>query len=104
MALFSRPDDKPRKASFFQRIRQAVTGELTPAPEPGTAAAPDAAAPVPYTAATAQEAAPAAPDTDSLVPQNAFELLETEGVGILQEEAAQTSLTDLHAEAARVTS
>ncbi|SEC36269.1 signal recognition particle-docking protein FtsY [Terriglobus roseus] len=49
--------DKPKKPSFFQRMRDAVTGETTPAP--------------------------ATPDTDTGAPQTPFELLEREGAGTL---------------------
>ena len=75
ISLFNRPEDKPRRPSFFQRMRQAVTGEATPAPEESLAATPD----------TPAEAA-------AFAPQNEFELLEREGVGHLPlaEPAAET--------------
>jgi fused signal recognition particle receptor len=49
--------DKPKKPSFFQRMRDAVTGERSDAP--------------------------ATPNTDTGAPQTAFELLEREGSGTL---------------------
>ena len=50
--------DKPKKPSFFQRMRDAVTGESA--------------------------SAPATPDTsETIAPQTPFELLEREGVGTL---------------------
>ena len=65
MSIFNSSAEKPRKPGFFQRIRQVVTGEPT-----------------------ASEALPAAPESaDDLVPQNAFELLESEGIGTLPVEA-----------------
>ncbi len=80
ISLFNRSDDKPRKPGFFQRIRQAVTGET------------EAQAEVPPIDV------PAEPDT--FVPQNALELLEGEGLGMLPT-AADEPLTAaaLHAAA-----
>ena len=34
LSLFGRDEDRPKKPSFFQRVRQAVTGEPAPTPEP----------------------------------------------------------------------
>ncbi len=61
ISLFN-SDEKPRKPSFFERVRSAVTGEDT-----------EAAAPA--------ETIPAS--TETAAPQTAFELLEREGVGTL---------------------
>jgi fused signal recognition particle receptor len=61
ISLFN-SDEKPRKQSFFQRMREAVTGEA------------------------ATQDAPSLPDTPeptTIAPQNAFELLEREGIGTL---------------------
>ena len=83
ISLFNRSEDKPRKPTFFERMRQAVTGE------PAESAAEE---PV---AAPAQ--APA--EEESFAPQTAFELLEREGVGALPlaEPAAETAETLRHA-------
>lgn len=67
ISLFSRSEDKPRRPSFFQRVREAVTGESAPATEP-------ARVPV-QEISTAEDV--------SFVPQNEFELLEREGAGVL---------------------
>ncbi len=72
ISLF-KSEEKPRKASFFERVRQAVTGESG------------------QPAGTAPDAAPAtvtAPAADTVAPQTAFELLEREGVSSLPMEAA----------------
>ena len=67
ISLFNRSEDKPRKPSFFQRVREAVTGESTPANQ--------------FEQVPVQET-PAA-ESESFVPQSEFELLEREGVGVL---------------------
>ena len=68
ISFFNKQDDQPKKQSFFQRIRQAVTGETESQPELPTAP------PAPQEAVPTQE---------TVAPQNAFELLEREGVGEL---------------------
>jgi fused signal recognition particle receptor len=79
ISFFNRSEDKPRKPSFFERMRQAVTGEpaAVPADEP-LAAAPETIAP-----------------EETFAPQTAFELLEREGVGELPlaEPASETAET-----------
>jgi len=67
ISLFN-SDEKPRKPSFFERVRSAVTGEGAEAATP--------AEPVPH--------------ADTVAPQNAFELLEREGVGTLPVEVPDT--------------
>lgn len=67
MSIFNKSEDKPRKPGFFQRIRQAVTGESQVQAE----------SEVPPSATSEQDT------VDTLVPRNAFELLESEGVGVL---------------------
>ena len=67
ISLFNRPDDKPRKPTFFQRMRQAVTGQPAESTVDVGTASP----------ATLPD------DQGTFVPQNEFELLETEGVGQL---------------------
>ncbi len=74
ISLFNQPEDKPRKPSFFQRMRQAVTGE------PAVLEPRDIASPP--TPEAAQADATTEEDAD-FIPQNAFELLEREGVGTL---------------------
>jgi fused signal recognition particle receptor len=59
--------DKPKKPSFFQRMRDAVTGENSSTPE--------------ATAPSAETAAPQTPDF--VAPQTPLELREREGVGEL---------------------
>lgn len=84
ISFFNKPDDKPRKPSFFQRMRQAVTGEP---------AQPEADSPEPVEPELAREPETASADETSFAPQNAFELLEREGVGELPlgEPAAETA-------------
>ena len=97
MALFSRPDNTPRKPSFFQRIRQAVTGEAAPVAELEGHSV-DLPEQPPVEAAVQCDAGSAAPE-ESLVPQSAFELLESEGLSILAEEASLPPATDLPTQA-----
>jgi fused signal recognition particle receptor len=68
ISLFN-SDEKPRKQSFFQRMREAVTGEAGTSDFPTTPAGSDA---------PLQTSAPT-----TSAPQNAFELLEREGIGTL---------------------
>ena len=66
-------EEKPRKASFFQRMRQAVTGsEQEPEPQPDE------------TPSQPQQADTLPP------PQSAFDLLEREGAGTLPLEVPET--------------
>lgn len=78
ISLFGRDEERPKKPSFFQRVRQAVTGEGSPpapqADEPqaaGTVAAPEKyPAPIPLGAA---------PEDAFAAPESASELAEVEG-------------------------
>ncbi|MGI4756121.1 MAG: signal recognition particle-docking protein FtsY [Janthinobacterium lividum] len=83
ISLFNRSEDKPRKPGFFQRIRQAVTGEQ--AAETAEPVAPKQAPSVsaPLVHSTTPDAGSSTPEADTFVPQNAFELLESEGLGML---------------------
>lgn len=108
MALFNRPDSKPHKPSFFQRIRQAVTGEAAgPEPSPHEPeatkqnVAQQLATPDVSHASTATEEPGTA---ETLVPQSAFELLASEGVGALpvHQQEQQPSQDFLSFEAERV--
>ncbi|MEK6397409.1 MAG: signal recognition particle receptor subunit alpha, partial [Terriglobus sp.] len=66
ISLFN-SDEKPRKPSFFERVRSAVTGEDV-----------DTAAP-----------APSVPYSETIAPQTATELLEREGAGTMPIEAPE---------------
>ncbi len=74
ISLFNRSVDKPRKPSFFQRVRQAVTGEAASAEQENPAALSDKTLGL----AIENEA-----ESTSFAPRTEFELLELEGVGIL---------------------
>ncbi len=77
ISLFNTGGEKPRKPSFFQRMRQAVSGESAPAESEPPAVEPS---PVPSAHAAAGQTLQEEP---SFAPQNEFELLEREGVGNL---------------------
>ncbi len=84
ISFFNRSEDKPRKPSFFERVRQAVTGEsAAPAPEPS--------------AATSAETAIT---DEAFAPQTAFELLEREGIGQLPLAEPATETADALSRAA----
>jgi len=93
MGIFNRSDDKPRKPSFFQRIRQAVTGEAPSAEPEAPAVEPEAAIPLaitpppqpaiqstPVPTPQQTETNTATPAPDDIAPQNIFELAELEGL------------------------
>ncbi len=92
MALFS-SGDKPKKPSFFQRVREAITGSpASTEPQPAEAA-------IPATSQSTPEAKPSSdpPFTspvliDDLVPRSEEELAEVEGV---ETPAAPASLTTI---------
>ena len=94
ISLFNQPEDKPRKPSFFQRMRQAVTGEP----------APNEVQPTPELPQADNPTVPAADaGNDNFAPQTAFELLEREGVGTLPLAApAEETPAALEAEADEV--
>ncbi|GAA3769657.1 signal recognition particle-docking protein FtsY [Terriglobus aquaticus] len=80
LSLFGRDEDRPKKPSFFQRVRQAVTGEPATVPEPERAEAtrpepisPPAKIPAPVPLGATPEDAFAAPETSA-------ELAEVEGI------------------------
>ncbi len=82
----NRGDDTPKKPSFFQRVRQAVTGE-TYAPEQiapvEEAVTPPEIHPAPVPVGVPQPekvGQPAEDTSDSLVPQDEAELAEMEGI------------------------
>ncbi len=97
MALFSSSGDGPKKPSFFQRVRQAITGNPAGAePQPAEATqAESAAAPLPGTApakpqSTIEPPLAAPVLIDDLTPRTEEELAEVEGV---ETPAAPASLT-----------
>ena len=92
MGFFNKSSDGPKKPSFFQRVRQAVTGadapaSIAPTAEPESLVEPKYPAPLPLgvppqTAAEVPEAAPLrAPEVEAeLVPISEAELAFTEGI------------------------
>lgn len=93
ISLFNKSEDKPRRPGFFQRIRQAVTGEQD-APAVEADASPLRLV-TPLAPGQARNA-----EADNFTSQSALELLESEGIEMLPQhlEVPQTAEA-LHATA-----
>ncbi len=95
MALFSRPDDAPRRPSFFQRIRQAVTGDAATPGESVVPADTEQTSTVTASPQTVEPPVQAAPTTppDGIVPGSGVALHKGEDIPLLAEPTADQPLS-----------
>ncbi|WP_419804112.1 signal recognition particle-docking protein FtsY [Terriglobus sp.] len=80
ISLFGRDEERTKKPSFFQRVKQAVTGVAPPAPEPQAENPQPAATPAAPEKYPAPMPLGATPEDAFAAPETAAELAEVEGL------------------------